>query len=711
MMLRLLGLAAGALLSPLGVVLLLAGRVAPVFAQEEADSVIQLDAIVVTVTRTEQRVADIPSNTTVLTRRDIERNPARTVDDLLRQIPGFNHLLQLSSFTAHPAVQTVSLRGLGGSAASRALVLLDGVPLNDPFIGWVPWNLVPLESLERIEIVRGGSAGVWGNLALSGVIHLITKEAAERSSSLSASGGGQSTYDLDVAASDSGPRGGWTLHARRFSTEGYQNVDPAVRGTIDTSPDVEFVAAGGALRFGGESGPRGLVRGIAYSEERDQGTRYGGNATDIGLGHARAEFDLGEGTRLGVAGFVRLQGYENRVSSTAPDRNSETPSLDESHDPSRAAGIGAAWSTAWGRRHKVSAGFDLQWVETRVDQDFLFQDGDFQRRRRLGGEQLLAGAFVSDGIAATPEVHVLAGVRLDGVRNGDGLRREQSLDDGSVLVDERFPTRWDAALSTSLGARYQISARAALRGAAYRSFRAPTLNELYRPFRFAGNVITESNSDLEPERLTGVETGIDLAPSPRLLLRGTVFWNRLEDPIYNITVEAAGPTGRPIEPCGFVPAGGVCRETRNVDAARTRGLEAEFEARPDPVWRIRGNYLYDQAEVTRSADAPELKEKWIRQSPRHSASLGLEVVPRLWLTTALTGRYVGRRFDDDLNTLEIDDFFVADLRIGARLSGTTRIHATIENLFDARAEVSRTTDGVVRTASPRLFQAGIDVRL
>lgn len=705
------GFATRSLLSPLVVFLLLAGRAGPVLAQDEADSVIQLDAIVVTVTRTEQHVADIPSNTMVLTRRDIERSPARTVDDLLRQVPGFNHLLQLSSFTAHPAVQTVSLRGLGGSAASRALVLLDGVPLNDPFVGWVPWNLVPLESLERIEIVRGGSAGVWGNLALSGVIHLITKEAAERSTSLSARGGGQSTYDLGVAASARGPSAGWTLHARRFSTDGYQNVDPEVRGAIDTSPDVEFVTAGGALGFGGEPGPRGFIRGIAYSEERDQGTRYGGNATDIGLAHASGEFELGEGTALGVTGFVRLQGYENRVSSTAPDRNSETPSLDESHDPSRAAGIGATWSTVSGDRHEISAGFDLQGVETGVDQDFLFQDGAFQRRRRLSGEQLLAGAFMSDAIAATPDVHVLAGIRLDGVRNGDGLRIERGLDDGSVLVNERFPTRWDAALSASLGARYQISARAALRSAAYRSFRAPTLNELYRPFRFAGNVITESNPDLEPERLTGVEAGIDLAPSPRLLLRGTAFWNRLEDPIYNVTVEAAGPTGRPIEPCGFVPASGVCRETRNVDAARTRGLEAEFEARPDPVWRIRGSYLYDQTEVTRSADAPELEGKWVRQSPRHSASLGLEVVPRPWLTTAFTGRYVGRRFDDDLNTLAIDNFFVADLRIGAHLSRTTRIHATIENLFDARAEISRTTDGVVRTASPRLFQAGIDVRL
>jgi len=125
-------------------------------AAQDQEPAVRLDPVIVTVTRTEQRAGDAPADVTVLTRQDIDRSPSQTLDDLLRQVPGFSLFRRTSSVVGHPTTQGVSLRGIGPSGTSRALVLLDGVPINDPFGGWVYWDKIPLASIEQVEVVRGG---------------------------------------------------------------------------------------------------------------------------------------------------------------------------------------------------------------------------------------------------------------------------------------------------------------------------------------------------------------------------------------------------------------------------------------------------------------------------------------------------------------------------------------------------------------------------
>ena len=102
-----------------------------------------------------------------------------TTDDKLRQVPGFTLLRRSGSQTANPTSQGVSLRGLGASGASRALVLVDGVPINDPFGGWIYWARVPQASLSEVQIVPGGVSALYGNDALGGVVNLETHPAVE----------------------------------------------------------------------------------------------------------------------------------------------------------------------------------------------------------------------------------------------------------------------------------------------------------------------------------------------------------------------------------------------------------------------------------------------------------------------------------------------------------------------------------------------------
>lgn len=157
--------------------------------------------------RVPEPLAETPASVVVLGSRALELTPALTVDDVLRQVPGFTLFRRSGSRTANPTTQGASLRGLGGSGASRALVLDDGVPLNDPFGGWIYWSRVPRASLERVEVLRGGASELYGSGALSGVIHIARKRPERTRVDLDASYGSQSTPDASMAAALR--RGNW----------------------------------------------------------------------------------------------------------------------------------------------------------------------------------------------------------------------------------------------------------------------------------------------------------------------------------------------------------------------------------------------------------------------------------------------------------------------------------------------------------------------
>src|SRR4029453_13194899 len=139
------------------------------------------DRVTVTPTRSEQQLGTIPASVSVISLEDIQRRPATVPDDLLRQLPEFSLFRRSTSLSAHPTSQGVSLRGIGPSGVSRSLVLLDGVPFNDAFGGWVYWTRVPLESVDRIEVIDGSSSSLYGNYGMGGVINIIPARAGRRS--------------------------------------------------------------------------------------------------------------------------------------------------------------------------------------------------------------------------------------------------------------------------------------------------------------------------------------------------------------------------------------------------------------------------------------------------------------------------------------------------------------------------------------------------
>jgi outer membrane receptor protein involved in Fe transport len=158
------------------------------------------ETVTVTPTRSEKRLGEVPVSVNVLEKETIRQSPAVVADDVLRQIPTFSLFRRSSSLSSHPTRQGVSLRGIGPSGVSRTLVLVDGVPFNDPFGGWVYWTRVPLESVDRIEIIDGSSSSLYGNYGMGGVINIVSDKPARRTVDLKTQYGNHSSPKADFFA-------------------------------------------------------------------------------------------------------------------------------------------------------------------------------------------------------------------------------------------------------------------------------------------------------------------------------------------------------------------------------------------------------------------------------------------------------------------------------------------------------------------------------
>jgi outer membrane receptor protein involved in Fe transport len=130
--------------------------------------------VVVTATRTAQTLEQVPASVTVITKDVIQATPAQSLDDVIRTMPGII-INSDSSYQTHFTANGITMRGLGSGSDARTLVMLDGVPLNGANQGVVQWMQVPLESIDQVELVRGGGSALWGNYALGGVMNIVTR--------------------------------------------------------------------------------------------------------------------------------------------------------------------------------------------------------------------------------------------------------------------------------------------------------------------------------------------------------------------------------------------------------------------------------------------------------------------------------------------------------------------------------------------------------
>ena len=624
------------------------------------------------------------------------------LDEALASVPAVSLFRRTTSLSANPTTQGVSLRAIAPSGAGRTLVTLDGVPLNDPFGGWVLWSQLPTEALESLDIVRGAGAGPYGAGALTGVIQLRERERggvldasiAERGGARLAGAGGLDAGPLRLTGS-----------ALYETSDGYTPVRGAAAGAADTPLDLTSKAA--ALRLDAPLGEASLsLRASAYDEERGSGLM---GARSSASGHllsataAKRPQDGDYGWRLQA--WRRESDFANTSVAVAADRNATTPANDQYETPATGWGVNAALRRASrdvaGGRLEWELGADARFNEGETRERFRFMDGAFTRDRFAGGETTVAGLY---GEASWRDDLwlVAGGLRLDGWKNENGRRLERDRADGAATLNEADPDRSGEVVSARLAARRFIGGGWAGRAAAYSGFRPATLNELHRPFR-VGNDLTEANAALVPETLQGVEAGLAYE-GPIAAFGATLFWNRIEDAIVNVTI-GEGPGTFPR--AGFVPAGGVLRQRQNAGTIEATGIELTARRSLPGGLSLDGAVSVTDARMDGGSAAPQLTGLRPAQAPIWSATAGLDWRVGDLLTLAAQARYESKRFEDDLNRRVLSAAVVVDARAEWRVTPAAMIWAAADNLFDEAVEVSETGTGVEGYSPPRTLRLGV----
>lgn len=604
------------------------------------------------------------------------------VENALKDVAGFQEFRRSDSRSANPSAQGVALRALGGNAASRALVLLDGVPLADPFFGYIPFSALSADRLAGARITRGGGAGPFGAGAVAGTIELASATRADLPviSGSAFYGGDRSASIVGALSPDLG--GGYVTLSGRFDRgDGFHTTPPAQRVAATARARYRDWSVGlrAVAPLDGETQLQ--FRGLLYDDHRT--LRFRGADSRSEGEDASIRLVRRGAWRIDALAYLQARDFSNRTIGATTFRLA----LDQRATPSTGLGAKIEVRPPLGRDHLLRLGGDA-----RLGAGDLFEDayggvtGLVTARRHAGGRTSTVGVFVEDDWTLGRLV-LTGGVRADRWTLTDGFFDERT-SAGIMTGDRRYPDRDGTEATARAGALYRVSRAIALRSAAYTGFRVPTLNELYRSFVIFP-VTTQANPALGLEKLRGVEGGIDLAPVASMKIGVTAFYNRLDGAIANVTI---GPN---------------LRRRENLDAVIARGIELTAGVTRGRL-SLDASYALSDAHMRGSGAAAMLDGRAPALTSRNAASGTLTWAPAAGWSVSGTVRYLGRQFEDDLGADVLPSAVTVDAVARVPVARGISLVGRAENLFD-EAVVTRNQGGSIDLGAPRTLWIGVRV--
>jgi outer membrane receptor protein involved in Fe transport len=677
-------------------------------------------SITVTADRGLAGITDSAASIAVLSQQQLQQEPGLTLDDHLHQVAGFQLFRRTSSWTANPTSQGLSLRGLGSTAASRTLVVSDQVPLNDPFGGWIHWDEIPTLAIRQVELLRGGAADLYGSSAIGGVVEIVpvaplfiapspvapspvspspvtplpvtplsTAPTQPHSFAFAADvSGATENSALEDALLAAVTHRVATLGAfTGLTTGGYITTAPTLRGSVDRPSNVTSQSGRLELHTPPLSSPfTAFLLGNILNESRSNGTPGQTNATRLWRTIGGVDDDLAR-THLVLRAYGSRESYRQSFSAIAANRDSETLTrlqrvpLDEFGSVLQAARAIAPNLTA-------ALGADLRDIRATDDETAVatgITTSTSARQREIGGYE--------DTIWQPGPWSLSGSIRVDSFRTFNAHQTLSNSASSTLLpeLDELFA-------SPRLGLVFRPPARKlahhlALTGTAFRAFRGPTMNELYRTGQ-VGQQTTLANDALLAERATGFEFGGELA-SRAGHLRATYFWTEVNRPISAVLLSQTATTQTlQRQNLGQIRSHGIMLEAHT---ERWRGFDASF------------GYQLAIATVTAfnssSPDQANLTGNWIPEVPRESITSALNYsAPRI-ASFHVIASYEGQEFDDAANQFLLHPYARFDLSAERALPHGLALFASAQNLLNRTIDAGRTP--ILTLAPPRLVQAGL----
>jgi iron complex outermembrane receptor protein len=673
-----------------------------------------LSAVVVSATRASTTLERVALHATVVSRAEILKAPAQTLDQLLRDIPGMN-LPGAPYYTTDPTGQQTKMRGVSNS---KVLMLVDGVPVHDPFYSTTQWFKIPLSSIERIEVLRGGSSSLWGNLAVAGVVNIVTRKPIAESAQVDVSYQSMNTTVASVSKNVTFANGlSMRLSGDALRTDGYQTTPDAFLNTVPgkTASSATNQNAQLSLYYTPAGSFSGFLRaGYHRSNEDVGGYQFGDNlqkGPDAAAGFTKF---LGENARADVRAWGQYISFDKSngagcflASPTNCNTTSTTSPLVQyanSHDdnPYRELGTSAVLSSvgAVGPLASAQLGVDFRTVggEDRATTYNRPTTSDKSsatiNRTNFGrGTQRFGGLFAQAKVSPVDRFEATLSLRYDYWTNIGGIAQMTKYTSGApgATSGGSIADSHETSFDPSVSARLDVAKGLSLRGAAYKSFRAPGLNNLYRSFSSTTS-ITIANALLEPERLKGGEVGADWR-TKAFDVGATWFQYNTNGLIaaYKVPNAQAAPAAV-VTICGATLAN--CPATVNFNTngqnAVSRGLELTTAWRLAPRISIDGGYTYTDSHYSSATTGDPINTQ-LGAVPKHLENLGTT-----WRLTSKWNAYVGARHNDamflDVNhTIYQPAFTLVNASTSYRATDRVEVYGSVNNATDVRYADNATT--------------------
>jgi len=639
------------------------------------------ETVVVTATRSERGVSELPVSTTVVTEKELRAAPSVFVDDVLRTIPGV-HMPLSGSASSLTSGQRISMRGLGGT---RALVLVDGLPIHDPYQGTIQWQKVPFDSLRQVEVVRGGNASLFGNFALGGTINMISRSIDTSAVQADASYGSHDTQRESITVDQIvNPRLGLRVSHHRFDSGGYIRVPFPGAVDVDGWQDTEITSA--RADFQHSERARSTLKSSFARIDVSEGTRIGKVERDI--------FDVslasyrGAGTNGLISGalFFQEQSEDATATSVTAARDSEFRSQ-VSDIPAGAKGGSLEWSLQRsGSISFVSLGVDVRQLDADEARTSFNRNGAVTQVADLTGSQRFAGLFAQASWRPISRLEILASARYDTYKNFNG---SQTVAGSPATL---YPASTSKQLDPRVSFRFAMAGNVALRGSAYRAFKAPTLRELYRTTA-TGNSILIGNPFLEPETLVGAEVGVEWG-GPRANVQVNVYRSEIDGLLARANV--------PGQPSNVF-------QNLNLGTSRSQGVELIGDVRVSRRWSVNAGYTYADATVV-SDPNPALVGKLLPEVVPHIGSLSVRYRGDGGTTLDVRGRVLSRSYGEAGNVVAAPAHRVLDLSAAQPVRDWLDVYGLVENVFNEEY-FSVLSSTAFRTGQPRTITAGVRVHV
>lgn len=631
---------------------------------DTTDNTATLPQIVVSASRDDATLAEIPQSTTIITRKDIEASPAQSVDQLLRNVAGIN-LSTVPATSKDPTGQSLGMRGLGNVTT---LVLLDGVPIMDPFYGTVQWSKVPLANIDRIEIVRGGSV-VWGNMAVGGVINIVTKKPTDNSGTVSASYGSFGTRSASLNQNFKvNDKLAFNFSVDQLDSHGYQ-LTPAQylwrfpnKGPIwtrDTNVQLitylhPWASLTGYVRFGYHINDEEIS--YQYGRNRQTSPDFAASFTQKLDKHSsvttnawaqEVSFDKYNGASCywkasgGCLSLpATLTGLPAAQAGDAIDQY-YTQHGDQSYHE---VGFSTMYSRTIGEIWRdVQVGVDYRRLSA-ADSELIYNTptvfgaptGTLAASVNGSGVQSYSGLFLQTRIAPIEPLLITLAARVD--RFSSSIASTEG--NNPQLGGGTSVTRFDPSIS----ARYFVTDDLSLRASLNRTFRGPGLNNTLRSYGSAASTPSIADPSLVPQNMLEREIGIDYDRGP-LDLSATYFSYSITNAILSTTSPASGaPSAYQQQLCRDFLAGSsstTCNFYSNAGDERSHGVELIGSYRVMPQLGFNGSFTWTDATLTSTTSNTPLGVQ-IAGIPRLMGNFGVTWTPFSQLELTAQAHYIGR---------------------------------------------------------------------